>query len=445
MRPLKIDPHNLALFVAAADFSSILISLSLVDAAFGGLGINTEGMSFQLFIFIAPVLVCSFVMGFYRNCYEFPSNFIKKIALSLLSTLIFMSGMTWLFPELHASLTTVVLSAVVSCTMVVAMRLVFVRAAGRESLRRDVVVIGRGEDVQRLRRLPSLARTTRFSFIGMDAEGSEHDPVARLTELGARSLSEIVLPDACRPGPALAAALLRRRLEGTHVTLLSAFLERETCKIELSDAEACRLVLTCSARRTLASRVLKRAIDILGSLALLILTLPLTVLVALAIKLDDGGPIFYRQARLGLGGQPFLLTKFRTMRVDADRAGARWATDHDNRITRVGRYLRRPRIDEIPQLFDILRGRMSLVGPRPEQVAICASLEAEIPLYDYRYLVLPGLTGWAQINYPYAGTLEETREKTRYDLYYLKNGSLILDLVILARTVRTVLFGEGSR
>lgn len=445
MRPLKIAPRNLALFVAGADFASILTSLALVDAAFGGLGINAEGLSFRHFIFIASVPVCSFVMGFYRNCYEFPSNFVQKIALSLLFTFVVMSAVTWLFPELHASLSTVVLSAVVSCTMVVAMRLVFVRAAGRESLRRDVVVIGSTEDVQRLRKVSSLAGTTRLSFIGTDSEGSEENQVARLTELGARSINEIVLPDDTRPGHALAAALLRRRLEGTHVTLLSAFLERETCKIELSDAEARRLILTCSARRTLASRVMKRAIDILGSLALLILTLPLTVLVAIAIKLDDGGPIFYRQARLGLGGQPFLLTKFRTMRVDADRAGARWAMDHDNRVTRVGRYLRRPRIDEIPQLFDILRGRMSLVGPRPEQAAICASLEAAIPLYDYRYLVLPGLTGWAQINYPYAGTLEETREKTRYDLYYLKNGSLILDLIILARTVRTVLFGEGAR
>lgn len=192
-------------------------------------------------------------------------------------------------------------------------------------------------------------------------------------------------------------------------------------------------------------RVLKRLVDIALSLTLLIFTLPITLVAALAIKLDSPGPIFYKQQRIGRGGKPFTVIKFRSMRTDAERAGAQWAARNDDRITRVGRFLRASRIDEIPQAFTILRGAMSFVGPRPERPEFMAELTAAVPHYADRHLVKPGLTGWAQVNFPYGASIGATRQKLTYDLYYIRHYSLLLDLFIVLKTVKVALTGEGSR
>ena len=190
---------------------------------------------------------------------------------------------------------------------------------------------------------------------------------------------------------------------------------------------------------------IRRGFDILLSLLLLAVTLPLTLATALAIKLDSPGPVFYRQERVGRGGRVFTLYKFRSMVVDAERGGARWASKGDPRVTRIGRIIRLARIDEIPQVLNVLKGDMAFVGPRPERPGFVTELREIIPHYDDRAVVKPGITGWAQVNYPYGASVEDARMKLAYDLYYIRRRSLFLDLLILIGTIRVVLFQEGAR
>ena len=163
------------------------------------------------------------------------------------------------------------------------------------------------------------------------------------------------------------------------------------------------------------------------------------------IKLDSPGPVFYRQERVGRSGRPFILAKFRSMRVDAEKEGPVWAVKGDDRATRVGRIIRKIRIDEIPQFWNILRGEMNFVGPRPERPHFVAQLAEEIPYYEQRHLIAPGLTGWAQIKYPYGASIEDARQKLQYDLFYVKNQSLILDAIVLFETIKIVIFGRGAQ
>jgi exopolysaccharide biosynthesis polyprenyl glycosylphosphotransferase len=168
-------------------------------------------------------------------------------------------------------------------------------------------------------------------------------------------------------------------------------------------------------------------------------------LIALAVRLDSPGPVFFRQERVGKGEQPFTLIKFRTMRNDAEKNGAVWACKDDPRVTKVGHILRKTRLDEIPQLFNVLKGDMSFVGPRPERPEFVETLKEKIPYYSKRHFVKPGVTGWAQVRYPYGASVEDSLEKLRYDLYYIKNFSIFLDILIILETIKVVLFGRGAR
>ena len=189
----------------------------------------------------------------------------------------------------------------------------------------------------------------------------------------------------------------------------------------------------------------RRLRDITGSLLLLFLTLPLCLLVACLIKLESRGPVMYRQERVGLHGKVFTLLKFRSMRQDAEARGPAWAQQQDPRVTRVGAFIRRTRIDELPQLINVLKGEMGFVGPRPERPHFVDQLAEVIPFYRDRACVKPGITGWAQVNYPYGASIEDARQKLSYDLYYVKHRNLFLDVLILFATVRVILFQEGAR
>ena len=235
-------------------------------------------------------------------------------------------------------------------------------------------------------------------------------------------------------------------MAGVNVTDYLSFWERETGQIDLDEVKPSWLALSDGFRVNKMHRFFKRAFDIVVSLAFLIITLPLMLVTALLIKLESPGPIFYRQTRTGLHGKPFDVIKFRSMRQDAEKDGVpKWASNVDSRITRVGHLIRRSRIDEIPQVLNVLMGHMSFVGPRPERPFFVKELEDEIPLYSLRHNVRPGITGWAQVNYPYGASVEDAKRKLAYDLYYAKNGGLFLDLVILTQTVRVVLSGDGAR
>jgi exopolysaccharide biosynthesis polyprenyl glycosylphosphotransferase len=194
--------------------------------------------------------------------------------------------------------------------------------------------------------------------------------------------------------------------------------------------------------------VSSRILDVAASALILVITLPLMLITALAIKMEEGwsAPVFYRQTRVGLGGKNFAIMKFRSMRTDAERAGqAVWATKGDSRVTRVGAFIRKCRIDELPQVLCVLNGSMSFVGPRPERPEFVAELSQKIPYYVQRHWVKPGITGWAQLCYPYGSSEQDALEKLQYDLYYIKNNTLLFDLAILLQTVEVVVMGQGAR
>ena len=189
----------------------------------------------------------------------------------------------------------------------------------------------------------------------------------------------------------------------------------------------------------------KRLFDIAASLLLLLLTAPVIAIFAILVKLDSKGPAFFRQTRVGLYGQNFEVIKLRSMRLDAEAAGAQWATRNDPRVTRIGNFIRKVRIDELPQTWSVLKGEMSFVGPRPERPEFVAELEEKLSYYAERHMAKPGITGWAQVNYPYGASIEDSHNKLEYDLYYVKNYTPLLDILILLQTLRVVLWHEGAR
>ena len=241
--------------------------------------------------------------------------------------------------------------------------------------------------------------------------------------------------------------LLNLRMEGIKIEEATTWLEKISGKIEIENLKnPSWLVFGEGFRRNTVVKVIRRAISVIISLIGLIVALPFLPFIILAIRLDSKGPIFYTQTRVGKGGRLFKVVKFRTMRQDAEAAsGPKWAGDHDPRVTRVGKFLRASRLDEIPQLWCVLRGDMAFVGPRPERPEFIEMLSKEIPYYSVRHMVRPGLTGWAQVKYKYGSTVEESREKLQYDLFYIKNVSIGLDLLIMFQTIKTVVLGRGAQ
>jgi len=227
---------------------------------------------------------------------------------------------------------------------------------------------------------------------------------------------------------------------------LPSFFERQTGQIQLESLNASWMIFSDGFHRSPMKDIVKRIFDVTASSLLLLLTLPVFVLTALLIWLESGSPILYRQERVGENGRIFNVLKFRSMRKDAERDGVpQWAKKQDARVTRVGKVIRLLRIDELPQIFNVLRGDMSFVGPRPERPYFVDELTKKISYYPSRHTVKPGITGWAQIRYPYGATVEDAVQKLQYDLYYVKNHTLFLDLIVLIQTAQVVLFGKGAR
>ena len=225
----------------------------------------------------------------------------------------------------------------------------------------------------------------------------------------------------------------------------ASFYERLTSRVSLNMLRPSWLIFTGRGRQRKIAELSRNVVHWLVALIGAILSLPIVIVTAILIKLESRGPIFYKQERVGKNGRTFMLTKFRSMRVDAEKEGPVWASKGDTRTTRVGRVIRKARIDEIPQFWNILKGEMSFVGPRPERPHFVAQLAQEIPFYEQRHLIAPGLTGWAQIKYPYGASTEDARQKLQYDLFYIKNQGLMLDAIILFETIKIILFGRGAQ
>jgi sugar transferase (PEP-CTERM system associated) len=350
---------------------------------------------------------------------------------------------------------TLALAMAGSVVSLVLNRLIVGGILGAAAFRRRVLVLGAGRRAERLRQLSDRPESG-FVIVGFVAmteaqplvieaisRSAIHNLTRHVENLG---VSEVVLALEERRNSLPLSDLLRIKTTGVHVNDFSSFIERETGRVDLDTVNPSWLIFSdgFSSGRAISSAA-KRVFDIAASTLLLVLTAPVIVLFALLVKLDSRGPAFYRQTRVGLYGQPYDVIKLRSMRTDAEADGAQWASKDDPRITRVGNFIRKARIDELPQAWSVLKGEMSFVGPRPERPEFVADLEEKLPFYAERHMVKPGITGWAQINYPYGASIEDARHKLEYDLYYAKNYTPFLDLLILLQTLRVVLWNEGAR
>lgn len=377
-----------------------------------------------------------------------------RVALGFLFGLFALALMGWLFPILAFSRGELSLALGLAGAGVLLARYGFLHATGWVVFQRCVLVVGIGEQAARLENLyRSKALSCRIlGYVQVHEDesagvslGRRLQVVGRLVDLALALRADeivVVLDDQRRGFPL--DELLECKLAGIAIRPVLAFVERETGQIAVDALRPSSFLFAEGFPALFDRQALKRGLDVVVGLLLLALASPVILLVALAIGLECRfrEPILYRQIRVGQHDRPFTILKFRTMRADA---GSEFTKPGDPRITRVGRLLRETRIDELPQLVNVLRGEMSLVGPRPEQPQYVTRLRAAIPFYGLRHLGQPGLTGWAQICYPYADSEASSREKLQYDLYYLKNASVGFDLLILLQTVHTVLWGSGAR
>jgi sugar transferase (PEP-CTERM system associated) len=338
-----------------------------------------------------------------------------------------------------------------------AARLLFVRTFDLPFMRRRILVVGAGNRAQRFRAFVEGKLKHEAGVLGHVRTQGEQSAVAGpvIADTGPGNPDLLVLAEEHVVDELVVALdnqrgmpidkLLRCKTAGIRVRDDVMFLEEEIGYIDTTAVRPSWFVFRDGFRRTDIFQITKRAFDVTVSCLLLTFTLPVTIVAALLIKLESRGPVFYRQERVGLDGRVFTLTKFRSMRDDAEKDGPQWAAQRDFRITRIGQILRQTRIDEIPQVINVLKGDMSFVGPRPERPVFVEELAAILPFYNERHRLKPGITGWAQINYPYGASIDDAREKLSFDLYYVKNASLFLDVLILLQTVRVILFPSGVR
>jgi sugar transferase (PEP-CTERM system associated) len=341
----------------------------------------------------------------------------------------------------------------------VVLRALFMQMVDVQAFKLRILILGAGSRAAQIHSLMR-RRSDRRSFSVVGYIRCSNEPVmipddmvlSRGTSLRAfvarEQIDEIVVGVDDRRNALPMDELLECRQMGVAITDLTTFFERESGRVQLSLLDPSWLVFSRGFHATPLHRLTKRCFDLVAAVALLLLFWPLMLLVALAIRLESGPgqPILYRQERVGEYGQTFWLFKFRSMRTDAECDGvARWACKDDDRVTRVGRICRKLRLDELPQLWNVLKGEMSIVGPRPERPQFVADLAMKIRFYGLRHSLKPGLAGWAQLSYPYGASEADAAEKLKYDLFYVKNHSLLLDMVILIETVEVVLFGRGAR
>ncbi len=359
---------------------------------------------------------------------------------------------TYLFPGFQIGNNVFAIGLILATVGLLSWRRVFEWLLQKPFLRERIYVLGSGERARRLvetlRSRPELGLEV-IGWAGALQNGSLNRETLgnRLTELAQNArVDRVIVALEDRRSLMPVQELLALRLQGVKINDATTLLEKVSGKIEVDQLYPSWLIFSDGFRLNSAFLLMRRLVSILISLALLITVLPLIPLIALAIRLTSPGPVFYRQRRVGQFGRVFYCYKFRTMRADAEAdVGPTWAGDNDPRITPVGRFLRKTRLDEIPQLWNVLRGDMGFVGPRPERPEFVETLAAHIPYYHLRHIIRPGITGWAQINYHYGASVEESKEKLRYDLYYIKNLSLSLDLYITLQTIKTVVLGRGSR
>lgn len=408
-------------------------------------------------LFAPTMVILNAGVGLYQRAthqWSLADLLLRLSASFILSTLA-MSLFFYAFPDLFIGRGIFGFALLFSFLATVGARLLFYRFVDSQRLKRRVLVLGAGNLARRLLDCGQRLPYGNLAFVGFVRMGNEPcqvdserliDPEVPLRELAEREdIDEIVVaPDDRRQGLPVD-EILDCKMEGIEVVDLLTFFEREAGIVKIDCLHPSWLVFSDGFK--MKSSLLKRLFDIAASLGLLAVTWPVMLVTAAAIWIECQGkhPIFYRQTRVGADWKLFRVIKFRSMRPDAEKDGVRMARTNDDRVTRVGRFIRKTRIDELPQLWNVLKGDMSFVGPRPERPEFVERFAETIPYYAERHRVKPGITGWAQVRYPYAEDEADTIEKLQYDLYYVKNYSLFLDFLIMLQTVEVVLWGRGAR
>ena len=405
-------------------------------------------------LFALVILLCQFALGVYQaQSRENRVGVFVRQAVGFAIGIVLLTILYYLVPQMYIGRGVLALAVVFAFAGLALWRVLVSKLMNVELLKRRILVFGSGEMAMIVARLDP--RT--FSIVGFVAVPGEavKVPRERVVTIGsalhewalACQIDEIVVVPDDRRGTLPMEELLECRQRGIGVTDLVRFLERESGKVRLG-APPSWLVFSDGFRVSPLRIASKRIFDIFAAALILMLAWPWMLLTALAIRIESGPgqPILYFQDRVGERGRIFRLAKFRSMRTDAEGDGvARWATQDDARVTRVGRVIRKLRLDELPQLWNVLNGTMSFIGPRPERPEFVADLAREIPYYTLRHCVKPGLTGWAQLRYPYGSSAEDAAEKLTFDLFYVKNHNLRFDALIFLQTVEVVLFGRGAR
>jgi sugar transferase (PEP-CTERM system associated) len=409
-------------------------------------------------LFSVIVAICLLAFGLYssRQRAQLGGIFVRLVAALVVASGA-LAAVFYLIPSLQLWRGVAALAVTGTGVAVLVSRLVFARAVDQEIFKRRVLVYGAGASATAVADLRRSADRRGFFLAGFVLPPGEApavpaarllDPAGDLRGMCERlNVSEVVVAMDDRRRGFPIRELLDCRLAGIEVTELLTFLERETGRVRIDVLNPSWIIFGQGFRRDPLRLFSSRTMDLVASLAVLALSLPLMLLTLLAIKIEDGwrAPALYSQARVGLGGRTFNVLKFRSMRPDAELGGAQWAQHKDPRATRVGAIIRKLRVDELPQVINVLRGHMSFVGPRPERPQFVAHLAEKIPYYVQRHCVKPGITGWAQLCYPYGSSEQDALEKLQYDLYYIKNNSLLFDVAILVQTAEVVLLGKGAR
>lgn len=421
--------------------------------------IDLEPLYPKALLFTSVMFIALTSMGLYKNLYrEGLNGVVLRLVLSMLLALAGMSIAFYLFPYMFLGRGVFAWSFAIAIGAIVVTRVIFFRVVGHENLKRRILVLGAGVRSEQFKQLRRKVDHLGYIILGfvhvagerdvMPAESVIHIDVPLLDYVRQHAVDEIVVALEDRRKSFPVEDLLDCKMSGVGVVDAQTFFERETGKVRLETLHPSWLIFSDGFRQAGIQLIAKRGFDITASTMILLLTLPLMVLAVFAIWLESGcrGPILYRQVRVGQNWRLFQVFKFRSMVVNAEKGGApQWAKKNDARVTRVGKFIRRTRIDELPQIFNVLKGDMSFIGPRPERPEFVEQLAEKIPYYAERHRVKPGITGWAQIRYPYGASEQDAVEKLQYDLYYVKNYSLFLDFLILFQTAEVVLWGEGAR
>jgi sugar transferase, PEP-CTERM system associated/exopolysaccharide biosynthesis polyprenyl glycosylphosphotransferase len=405
---------------------------------------------------ILGITTLTLLLSYYFDLYE-PQRIsggweIYFRLLLVLSVLCFVLGVVvYFFPGIYIGPHVLTIGISALAVVLVIWRQSYEWFIGLSAFRERVYVLGSGE---RARVVADLIRTR--SDAGMElveGEGSgdsssEHERFAADLQAFCQPkppIERVIVAMEDRRGAMPVRELLDLRLRGVIIEDASFLTERLLGKLALDGLNPSTLIFTHGFNVKATQQILRRLVSISVSFIGLVLCLPFIPILMIGVRLSSPGPIFFKQVRVGLRGKPFEVIKFRTMRQDAEKNGAQWAKKNDSRVTRLGRFMRKTRLDEIPQLWNVLKGDMGFVGPRPERPEFVDWLHGEIPFYELRHIIRPGLTGWAQVRYGYGATLEETKQKLEYDLYYVKHMSVGLDLLVIFETVKTILLRRGAQ